>query len=74
MAVKSNIKTMQGHIRPYKANTAIQYHNVPQKHFFCSLAHFLFHLEHMFRSFFHAKKSNKASFRTFKRCSRSKSK
>ena len=60
IAMKSN-KTIRGHIRPhkaiqdnrrpYKANT-IQYHNVPQKHTFCSLAHFcslarfLFDLEH----------------------------
>ena len=39
-------KTMHGQIRPYKAITAIQYHNVPQKHIFCSLAQFLFDLEH----------------------------
>ena len=52
MAVKSNNKTIRGHIRPYKttqghtkpykANTTIQSHNVPQKHVFCVLARFLF--------------------------------
>ena len=46
MAVKSSIKATRGHIRPYKANVAIQYHNVPEKHIFCSLAHFLFNFEH----------------------------
>ena len=65
-------KGIQGHIRPYKANTAIHYHNVPQKHIFCSIWS-------IFHSCFHAKKkknnknNNKASFRTFERCSRSKS-
>ena len=34
MIVKSNIKTIQGHTRPYKANAAIQYHNVSQKPIF----------------------------------------
>ena len=38
-------KAIQGHIRPYKANTAIQYHNVPQKHIYCSLAQLLLDLE-----------------------------
>ena len=111
MAVKSNNKTIlghirpykttQGHTRPYKANTTIQCHNVPnvpQLHIFCSLAHFLFHctfflllrtfcslanivqglaqylfdLEH-FWTWFHANnKNNKASYRIFERCSRSK--
>ena len=61
-------KAIQGHIRPYKANAAIQFHNVPQKHNFCSIWN-------IFHSIFHAKKknkNNKASFRTFERCSRSK--
>ena len=39
-------KAMQGQIRPYKAITAIQCYNVPLKHIFCSLAQFLFDLEH----------------------------
>ena len=34
------VKTIQGHIRPYKANTAIQYPNVPQKHIFLPLDNF----------------------------------
>ena len=46
MAVKSSIKATLCHIRPYKANVAIQYHNVPEKHIFCSLGHFLFNFEH----------------------------
>ena len=94
MAVKS--------IWAYKANTAIHYHNVPQKitfcshwnwdfvnlvltyrNVFCSREHFLFPLTifvptDIFSTWFHAKKkknnnNNTASFRTFERCSRSKS-
>ena len=103
---------IQGHIRPYKANTAIQYHHVSQKikpcphcffinfiltqrnifcslcTFFCSSAHFLFpctffvslhtfcSIWNIFHSCFHANNknnnNNKASFRTFEHCSRSK--
>ena len=44
-------KAIQGHIRPYKAKRAIQYHNVPQKHIFCFLAHFFFTLEHFSLTF-----------------------
>ena len=77
-------RTRQGHKRP---NKSIPYDNVPQKTttFFFSLDHFLFHLEHFycenflfdmnrFCSCFHQAKNNnnKASFRTFERCSQSK--
>ena len=54
MVVKSNNKTyeaIQGHIRPYKAITEILYHNMPQKHIFCSLAQFLLDLEHFLLMF-----------------------
>ena len=56
MAVKSNIKTIWGHLRPYKSNTAIQYHNVPQKHIFFPLHNFCSTWT-IFYSCFHAKKN-----------------
>ena len=78
MAVKSNIKTIRGHIRPYKVTCGKQYNWISQcatkSTFFVALYNFC-----SIWNIFHAKKkkkknnnNNKASFRTFARCSRSK--
>ena len=49
-------KQDQMYIRPYKANIAIQCHNVPQKHAYCSLAQFLFDLDIFSLMFQHQEK------------------
>ena len=69
---KATILQRKDHTRPQKI---VKGHVRQQRplHTFCSLAQFLFHLERHLRSCLHAKnKNNKASFRTFGRCSRSK--
>ena len=55
-------KAIQGCIRPYKANTAIQHHNMPQKHIYCSLAQFLFDLEHFSLMFPREEEQQQQSF------------
>ena len=48
--------TTQGHTKPYKANTTIQYHNVPQKQFF-PLNNF-YSMHNIFGAWFHANNNN----------------